>query len=65
MTYAMLANSVLLRLEHGQATLAVDARYQEWIARQMARQIKSLLNQRLAHDQRVKEVIIIPLANPA
>ena len=60
-TYAMLANSLLLELELGHATIAVDPRYREWITRQMARQIKSLLNQHLTHEQRVKEVHITNL----
>lgn len=59
-TYAMLSRSALLHLESGQATVAVDARYQEWIARQLARQIKSLLNRHLEREQRVKEVRLVP-----
>jgi hypothetical protein len=55
-TYAMLANSMLIEMESGEATVAVDARYREWVARQMGRQIKTLLNRHLEAGQRVNEV---------
>jgi hypothetical protein len=60
-TYAMLTNSALLSLDDNHATVAVDPRYQEWIARQMARQIKTLLNQHLDPDERVQEIHVTTL----
>src|SRR5690606_1508270 len=58
-TYAMLANSQLVKLEQSVAIIAVESRYQEWIARQMVRQIKMRLNHALEAEQRVREVKII------
>jgi hypothetical protein len=55
-TYAMLANSMLIEMESGEATVAVDARCREWVALQMGRQIKTLLNQHLETEQWVNEV---------
>jgi hypothetical protein len=70
-TYAMLATSQLRALDENTATtaasatitatVAVDPRYQEWITRQMARQIKAQLNQHLDHALRVKDVIFTSL----
>lgn len=60
-TYTMIADSALLDVEDDVAVIAVTKRHRDWIERQMDRQIRSLLNQHLRTEARVRALHLVEL----